>query len=275
MFHRTLLVRHLRRRRDLSRRRRTAQTPIPSTPAGQTLQAWLTAFNSGDRALVDAYVPQVRPEKLAERNDVVPQHDRRPSNSSKFYKVNASNRIPRQRSNSATKAIGNLDVKDADPAESHRLRPQALRPTQISPTSPSKSTPPRAPGHRTAPSKISTSSTSFPDTARKWKNSVRTHQKQWRLRRHQRRQRARLPVTTDFQASPRQAPARQLQRRQMPERTPMQNQIPREIAQQRKANGKNELRLRKSRTSFRQCRLFEIPTFFGDPTFAGPRPSPP
>ncbi len=32
------------------------QAPIPSTPAGRTLQAWLDAFNSGDREKVAAYV---------------------------------------------------------------------------------------------------------------------------------------------------------------------------------------------------------------------------
>ncbi len=35
----------------------SAQQPqIPATPAGQTLQAWLDAFNSGDRAKIEAYV---------------------------------------------------------------------------------------------------------------------------------------------------------------------------------------------------------------------------
>jgi hypothetical protein len=36
-----------------------AQTPVPDTPAGHTLQAWLDAFNSGDRAKVEAYVKTV------------------------------------------------------------------------------------------------------------------------------------------------------------------------------------------------------------------------
>jgi retinol-binding protein 3 len=33
-----------------------AQTTIPDTPAGRTLRAWLDAFNSGDRAKVEAYI---------------------------------------------------------------------------------------------------------------------------------------------------------------------------------------------------------------------------
>lgn len=36
-----------------------AEVTIPSTPAGQTLQAWLDAFNSGDRAKVETYVKTV------------------------------------------------------------------------------------------------------------------------------------------------------------------------------------------------------------------------
>jgi len=41
-----------------------AQTPtIPDTPAGHTLQAWLDAFNSGDRARIQAYIAKYDPEK--------------------------------------------------------------------------------------------------------------------------------------------------------------------------------------------------------------------
>lgn len=36
-----------------------AQTPVPDTPAGHTLQAWLDAFNSGDRAKIETYVKTV------------------------------------------------------------------------------------------------------------------------------------------------------------------------------------------------------------------------
>ena len=30
-----------------------AQTTVPDTPAGHTLQAWLDAFNSGERAKIE------------------------------------------------------------------------------------------------------------------------------------------------------------------------------------------------------------------------------
>jgi len=43
------------------------QATIPSMPAGQTLQAWLTAFNSGDRTQMDAYVHKYDPKGSADR----------------------------------------------------------------------------------------------------------------------------------------------------------------------------------------------------------------
>jgi hypothetical protein len=36
-----------------------AQITVPNTPAGHTLQAWLDAFNSGDRARIETYVKTV------------------------------------------------------------------------------------------------------------------------------------------------------------------------------------------------------------------------
>ena len=33
-----------------------AQITVPDTPAGHTLQAWLAAFNSGDRARIETYI---------------------------------------------------------------------------------------------------------------------------------------------------------------------------------------------------------------------------
>jgi hypothetical protein len=40
-----------------------AQPAIPETPAGRTLKAWLEALNSGDRALLDAYLHRYDPSK--------------------------------------------------------------------------------------------------------------------------------------------------------------------------------------------------------------------
>jgi hypothetical protein len=43
------------------------QTTIPDTPAGRTLQAWLDAFNSGDRAKIESYVQTYDPKDSVER----------------------------------------------------------------------------------------------------------------------------------------------------------------------------------------------------------------
>ena len=67
MFCRTLLVAILAAVAILAVAAALPQTPIPSTPAGQTLQAWLTAFNSADRAQVDAYVYKYDPKNCPER----------------------------------------------------------------------------------------------------------------------------------------------------------------------------------------------------------------
>ena len=37
-----------------------SQTSVPDSPPGQTLRAWLDAFNSGDRARVAAFIPEIR-----------------------------------------------------------------------------------------------------------------------------------------------------------------------------------------------------------------------
>jgi hypothetical protein len=36
-----------------------AQVTVPDTPAGHTLQAWLAAFNSGDRTSIETYVKTI------------------------------------------------------------------------------------------------------------------------------------------------------------------------------------------------------------------------
>lgn len=43
------------------------QTTIPDTPAGKVLRAWLDAFNSADRAKVEAYIKTYDPEQSVER----------------------------------------------------------------------------------------------------------------------------------------------------------------------------------------------------------------
>ena len=40
---------------------------IPVTPAGQTLKAWLDAFNSGDRTHIEAYAAKYEPTQNVDR----------------------------------------------------------------------------------------------------------------------------------------------------------------------------------------------------------------
>src|SRR5260370_33990934 len=44
-----------------------ASPAIPDTPAGHTLKAWLEAFDSGDRASLDAYLQKYDPGKPLDR----------------------------------------------------------------------------------------------------------------------------------------------------------------------------------------------------------------
>jgi len=44
-----------------------AQTTIPDSPAGKVLRAWLDAFNSGDRAKMEAYIKTFDPQQSVER----------------------------------------------------------------------------------------------------------------------------------------------------------------------------------------------------------------
>ena len=41
----------------------SAQPAFPDTPAGRTLKAWFEAFNSGDRARMEAYIQKFDPAR--------------------------------------------------------------------------------------------------------------------------------------------------------------------------------------------------------------------
>ncbi len=93
-----------------------AQQPaIPDTPAGHTLQAWLDAFNSGDRARIEAYVKTVDPSKTADalisfRNQTG-GFDLLSIESSEPLHI----RVRVREKNSATTALGDLIVKAGNP----------------------------------------------------------------------------------------------------------------------------------------------------------------
>jgi hypothetical protein len=94
----------------------SAQVAIPDSPAGRTLKAWLTAFNSGDRAQIEAYCKTYDPKQTADmlvgfRNmtggfELVQILKAEPLHIEYVVKER----------NSETRAVGTFDVKDGDPA---------------------------------------------------------------------------------------------------------------------------------------------------------------
>ena len=92
-----------------------AQTPIPDTPAGQTLSAWLDAFNSGDQAKIDAYIKNHDPKSSADFF-----HNFR-SQTGGFDLLSIESSVPLQikfrvkEKASATVAIGNIMLDSAEP----------------------------------------------------------------------------------------------------------------------------------------------------------------
>jgi retinol-binding protein 3 len=94
----------------------SAQTAIPDGPAGRTLKAWLSAFNSGNRAQMEAYCKTYDPKQTADgmmgfRNvtggfDLVKILKAEPLHIEYLVKEK----------NSDTRAVGTLDVKDGEPA---------------------------------------------------------------------------------------------------------------------------------------------------------------
>jgi hypothetical protein len=93
-----------------------SQTTIPDTPAGHTFKAFLEAFNSGDRSLLDAYFHKYEPSESAE--DYMPF--RNSTGGFELLEIVKSERLHlvalvKERS-SETRAVAKFDVKDADPA---------------------------------------------------------------------------------------------------------------------------------------------------------------
>jgi hypothetical protein len=94
----------------------SAPPAIPETPAGRTFKAWLEAFNSGDRAVLDAYLHKYDPGKPVDRE----MEFRGMTGGFELLQILKSEPLHleflvRER-RGETKAIGNLDVKEGDPA---------------------------------------------------------------------------------------------------------------------------------------------------------------
>jgi hypothetical protein len=93
------------------------QSPaIPETPAGRTLQAWLDAFNSGDRARIQAYLAKYDPTKQLDAEMAF----RNQTGAFELLGIDKSERLHieflvKEKTDQIT-AVGKMDVKDADPA---------------------------------------------------------------------------------------------------------------------------------------------------------------
>src|SRR5215472_18551010 len=89
---------------------------IPDTPAGHTLEAWLDAFNSGDRARIQAYLTKYEPTKAVDGTIAF----REQTGGFDLLGIDKSERLHVEfrvkEKASATIALGKIDVNDADPA---------------------------------------------------------------------------------------------------------------------------------------------------------------
>jgi retinol-binding protein 3 len=88
---------------------------IPDTPAGQALQAWLDAFNSGDRARIQAYLAKYEPVKALDPTMAFRQQ----TGGFDLLGIDKSGRLEtefrvKERASSTT-AVGKIEVKDAVP----------------------------------------------------------------------------------------------------------------------------------------------------------------
>jgi len=89
---------------------------IPETPAGHTLRAWLDAFNSGDRAQIQAYLSKYEPTSSVDQTAAF----REQTEGFELLGIDKSDRLHIEfrvkEEAGPTTAVGKMEVKDADPA---------------------------------------------------------------------------------------------------------------------------------------------------------------
>ncbi len=107
-----------------------AGTPpaIPATPAGRTFKAWLEAFNSGDRAQLEAYLHKYDPSKPVDNE----MNFRGMTGGFDLLQILESEQLRLEflakERRSEMQAIGKLEVKDGDPAQVASLGLRAIPP---------------------------------------------------------------------------------------------------------------------------------------------------
>src|SRR5215469_4301294 len=101
---------------------------LPDTPAGRALEAWLDAFNSGDRARIQAYHSKYEPTGSVDGTVAF----RAQTGGFELLGVDKSDRLHIEfrvkEKASPTTALGKIDLKDADPAEVVRFSLRAIPP---------------------------------------------------------------------------------------------------------------------------------------------------
>ncbi len=104
------------------------QIALPETPAGRTLAAYLEAFNSGDRELMDAYYQTYEPNRSAD--GMMPFRER--TGGFDLLGVNKSERLRIEylvkERNSETRGIGVIEVEDSEPARVTNVFLRAMPP---------------------------------------------------------------------------------------------------------------------------------------------------
>ncbi|MBV9768296.1 MAG: S41 family peptidase [Bryobacterales bacterium] len=105
-----------------------AQPTIPDTPAGHTLQAWLDAFNSGERAKIETYVKTMDPGQSVD--GMIAFHNQ--TGGFDLLSIETSERMHirfrvKEKGGSTT-ALGNLLLKDGQPPTVETFGLRALPP---------------------------------------------------------------------------------------------------------------------------------------------------
>jgi retinol-binding protein 3 len=108
-----------------------AQATVPDTPAGRTLQAWLDAFNSGDRAKIETYVKTV--DRSESVDGMISFHTQ--TGGFELLSIESSEplhiRFRVKERGGPTTALGNLLVKDGQPPTVKTFGLRALPPGAV------------------------------------------------------------------------------------------------------------------------------------------------
>jgi len=157
----------------------TPQAPpaIPDTPAGRTFKAWLEAFNSADRAQLEAYLHKYDPSKPVDNE----MHFRGMTGGFDLLQILKSEPLRLEflvkERRSETQAIGKLEVKDGDPAQVASLGLRAIPPgTKLSDLNFKIDAATRARVIDGAIAQLNESYV-FPETAKKMADAVKAKQK--------------------------------------------------------------------------------------------------